>query len=167
MGARLLRRRLLAPLKDVAAIRRRHDGVEALLVEPDLRRALRDAMAGVSDVERLATRVELGIAHPRDLGAVRDSLIAAHAIADLLREHAERSTDDTLTRLVPDERADDVLGMLETALVADPPTSHTAGGVIAEGVDPDLDELRTLSSSSKDILLQLEAGSASAPASAR
>ncbi len=157
MGARLLRRRLLAPLKDVAAIRRRHDAVEALLVDPDLRRALRDALAGVSDLERLATRVELGIAHPRDLGAVRDSLIAASAIADLLREHAERSTDDTLARLVPSERAEDVVGMLETALVADPPTTHTSGGIFAEGIDADLDELRRLSSSSKDVLLELEA----------
>src|SRR5690606_23541534 len=52
---------------------------------------------------------------------------------------------------------DDVLGMLETALVADPPATHTAGGIFAAGIDADLDELRTLSSSSKDVLLALEA----------
>ncbi|HEY8428003.1 MAG TPA: DNA mismatch repair protein MutS, partial [Sandaracinaceae bacterium] len=129
MGARELRRRLLAPLRDVAAIRRRHDAVEALVRDVDLRVALRQQLGAMSDLERLATRAELGIAHPRDLGAVRDTLAAAGALAATLREAASRSTDDALARLVPTDLCDDVLGMLETALVADPPTTHTAGGI--------------------------------------
>jgi DNA mismatch repair protein MutS len=157
MGARLLRRRLLAPLRDLAAIRRRHDAVDALVVEADLRVALRDALTHVADLERLATRTELELAHPRDLAGIRDSLIGAARIAALLEERAARSTNDALARLVPADRVEDVLGMLETALVADPPSTHTAGGVFADGIDADLDELRKLSSSGKDVLLELEA----------
>ena len=156
MGARLLRRRLLAPLTDRVAMLRRHDAVEAFLVDADLREALRARLARIADVERLATRVELAVAHPRDLGAVRDSLIAAGELGQLLSDRAAASTDDTLARLVPDEPCDDVLGMLETALVDEPPMVATQGGIFADGTSADLDELRGLSSSGKDVLLALE-----------
>lgn len=157
MGARLLRRWLLAPLVDVAAIRRRHDAVEALVIESDLRDELRAALGRISDLERLATRVELSLAHPRDLGAIRDSLVAAAEIEAQILARSARTTDDTLRRLAPGSTAEEVLGMLETALVADPPTTHTAGGIFSDGVDPEIDELRQLSSSSKDVLLAMEA----------
>ncbi|MGF1468210.1 MAG: DNA mismatch repair protein MutS [Sandaracinaceae bacterium] len=157
MGARLLRRRLLRPLLDAASIRRRHDAVEALIVDADLRSHLRERLASISDLERLATRVELDVATPRDLGAVRTSLVAAQALGDEVRRRADRSTDDALTRLVPptDEVAE-VLGLLETALVDEPPVATSEGGIFRAGVHADLDELRHLSSSSKDVLLELE-----------
>lgn len=157
MGARALRRRLLAPLTGVSAIRRRHDAVEALVVDADLRRTLHQQLGEVADLERLATRVELGVAHPRDLGAVRDSLVAAHAAIDALGVRAEQSTDDTLARLVPEERCEEVLGMLETALVEEPPVVATQGGIFAPEMNEDLDELREISSSSKDVILRIEA----------
>lgn len=157
MGARMLRRRLLAPLADLAAIRRRHDAVEALAVDATLRRALRDELTQVADVERLATRVELGVAHPRDLGAVRDALIHGQTVAAKLLEAAGASTDDALTRLAPEELCEDVLGMLETALVEEPPMVASGGGIFEPGVSADLDELREVSTSSKDFLLKLEA----------
>ncbi len=156
MGARSLRRRLLAPLRDLAAIRRRHDAVEALVVDAELRRELRADLASIADLERLATRAELGVATPRDLGAIRDSLIAAQGLAARLDEAAAGSTDDALARMAPAERCEEILGELETALVAEPPQNATQGGILAEGVSPDLDELRELSSSSKDVLLRLE-----------
>lgn len=156
MGARLLRRRLLAPLTDIVAIRRRHDAVDALRLAADLRAELRSRLAEMADLERLSTRVELGVAHPRDVGAIRDTLVAASRLVDALQQRAAASTDDTLSALVPDDPCDDVLGMLETALVAEPPTSSTQGGIFEEGIDADLDAVRTLSSSSKDVLLQLE-----------
>ncbi len=156
MGARLLRRRLLSPLTDRAAIARRHDAVEAFVMDADLRRALRESLSRVADLERLATRTELGVAHPRDLGAVRDSLVGAHALYETLRERAGQTTDDALARLVPEDRCEDVLGALETALVEEPPTVAHQGGIFAEGMSEDLDELRSLSTTSKDVLLQLE-----------
>jgi len=156
MGARALRRRLLAPLRDLTAIRRRHDAVEALVVDAELRRSLREDLSAVADLERLATRAEMAVAHPRDLGAIRDSLVACQAVAERLLDRADHSTDDTLARLVPEERCEEVLGELETALVDEPPVPSTQGGIFAEGMSPDLDELRELSSSSKDVLLRME-----------
>jgi DNA mismatch repair protein MutS len=153
MGARALRRRLLAPLLDRAAIAARHDRVEAFCDDGPLRAAVREQLAGIGDVERLATRAELGVAHPRDLGGLRRSLLSAEAL---------RSVLDGARALLPsplslEARADEVLGLLETALVEEPPTSRRDGGIFAAGVDAELDELRELSASSKDVLLRMEA----------
>lgn len=157
MGARLLRRRLLAPLTDLALIRRRHDAVEALVLDADLRDVVRETLGRIADLERLATRVELGVAHPRDLGAVRGSLVAVQDVGRVLKERAEHSTDDAIVRMIPADPCDDVLGMLETALVSEPPMVVHQGGIFEAGMSSDLDELRELASSSKDVLLQLEA----------
>ncbi len=75
-AARLLRRRLLAPLTDVAAIRRRLDAVEVFVTAPSLRAEVRDLLAEVRDVERLAVKAVTGRAGPRDLAALRASLAA-------------------------------------------------------------------------------------------
>ncbi len=83
-GARLLRRRLLAPLLDVERIRRRLDLVELFVINPRLRDELRGLLGGIGDLERLATRAKLGEANPRDLGALRDGLIAARQTVALL-----------------------------------------------------------------------------------
>ncbi|MGE0785755.1 MAG: DNA mismatch repair protein MutS, partial [Sandaracinaceae bacterium] len=156
MGARALRRRLLAPLTDLAAIRRRHDAVEALLVDADLRRSLLDTLAQIRDVERLATRAEMAVAHARDLAAIRDSLRAAATLAELLLARADGSTDDALGALRPARLCEDVREMLETALVAEPPLAGSVG-IINPGIDAELDELRRLETSSKDVLLEMEA----------
>lgn len=156
MGARLLRRRLLAPLTEVAAIRRRHDAVEAFVRDEPLREGLREQLAGVGDLERMATRATMGVATPRDLGVIRGALQAAEVLAQNLRQRAEASTDDALEALVPTELCGAVRDALETALVDEPPTVSRDGGIIREKVDADLDELRELSSTSKDVILQLE-----------
>ena len=156
MGGRLLRRRLLAPLTDLAAIRRRHDAVEAFVTDGSVRAQVRDSLRSVGDVERLATRAALGVATPRDLGVIRDSLDAADALARWLCERAEASTDDTLAALAPADRVLDLRDVLETGLVDAPPTTIREGGVVREGVDADLDELRDLSSRGKDRILAVE-----------
>jgi DNA mismatch repair protein MutS len=152
MGARLLRRRLLAPLADVAAIRRRHDVVEAFVLDPDRRRAVREALARIPDLERLATRAELGLATPRDLGAIRDALAAAREVAAALRADG---ADDVLVALAPRDLVEDVGARLAATLTDDLPQVPGAG-MIRDGVDARIDELRTLSTSAKDVLLALE-----------
>src|SRR6185369_3011661 len=76
-GARLLKRRLLAPLLDVAAIRRRHDEVEIFVTHARARAELREALSGIGDLERLSTRATLREVTPRELGGLRDGLLAA------------------------------------------------------------------------------------------
>ncbi len=91
-GARLLRRRLLAPLTGIAEIRRRLDQVEVLVTHAALRGHLCAELEQISDFERLLARVELGDGSPKDLGAIRDSLLAASRAAKLveLLPQAER-----------------------------------------------------------------------------
>ena len=156
MGARLLRRRLLAPLTDVARIRRRQDKVEALVGDPLLRGTLRAMLAQAGDLERLATRAAMGSATPRDLGQVRATLRAAHDIAELLGGAGGGLMDDPLRDAMPRALQPVLHGLLAADLVDDPPTSERGGGVIREGVDAELDELRGLSESGKDVVLELE-----------
>jgi DNA mismatch repair protein MutS len=158
MGARMLRRRLLAPLSEVPAVRRRHDAVEALVLDAGLRADLRDALGAIGDLERLATRAALGVATPRDLGAIRDGLRSARAVADRLRDDRVGSLglDHPIAATLDADLCDDVVEMLATALVDDPPPVHTQGGIVRERIDPSVDELRALSASSKDFILALE-----------
>ncbi|MCU0673898.1 MAG: DNA mismatch repair protein MutS [Myxococcota bacterium] len=156
MGARLLRRRLLAPLMDVASIRRRHDAVEAFVLAEPLRGRLRELLQGVGDLERLTTKATLGVASPRDLGAILGALRQADAVDALLRAHAASSTDDAIGRLLPNDLVPEVKDELAVILVDEPPANAREGGIVREGVDADLDELRTLSSRSKDVVLELE-----------
>ncbi|MDH5494055.1 MAG: DNA mismatch repair protein MutS, partial [Myxococcales bacterium] len=161
MGARLLRRRLLAPLIDVAAIRRRLDAVEAFFLDRDRADAFRSELGGVGDVERLGKRVDLGLATPRDLGALRDGLLAAQRAVRGLREGgragAEGALGDPLGGHLPEDLCEDIAGMLETALVDAPPVVSNQGGIFREGMDAALDEARALCSGGKDRILELEA----------
>jgi DNA mismatch repair protein MutS len=156
MGARALRRRLVGPLTEVGAIRRRHDVVEALVSDAPLRDALRTAFKGMGDVERLATRASAKLASPRELGGIRQALREAMQLRALLREQASGLAGETLARLVPDDVCEDLRADLEATLVDEPPLSAQLGGVLRAGADARVDELRGLSSSSRDVLLALE-----------
>ncbi|MFT3922456.1 MAG: DNA mismatch repair protein MutS [Myxococcales bacterium] len=156
MGARALRRRLLAPLTDVPAIRRRHDVVEALLKDPSVREALRRSLGGIGDIERLATRAAQGVASPRDLGAIRGALRECREVHTLLAYHEGELLGDALRALAPQDLCEEVLEDLEQSLADELPLSASQGGILRVGADARVDELRTLASSSKDVLLALE-----------
>ena len=156
MGARLLRRRVLAPLMDVAAIRRRHDAVEALRTDAPLRTRIRILLADVPDVERLAVRATLGVATPRDLGAIRAALLRAATLSQELAARHALAGDDALGAIPEPELCRELHALLSRALVSEPPLSAANGGVFAATFDARVDELRTLSSSAKDVILELE-----------
>jgi DNA mismatch repair protein MutS len=153
MGKRLLRAWLLRPSLDLAEINARLDAVEAGVKETVAREELRRALDGVLDLERLLSRVTLETANPRDVLALAASLAKIPAIkAALSRPAAERLT--TLHGSL-DELAD-LRNRIEETIVPEPPLSFADGGVIATGVDRDLDELRELSRNSKQVLAQIE-----------
>jgi DNA mismatch repair protein MutS len=156
MGARALRRRLLAPLAQLDAIRRRHDAVQWLLEDSELRAKLRVELGQVHDLERLATRASLGIANPRDLAAICSSLVHAASLAQQLEQCAARSVDDVLKRLLPDDPCHDVQQLLSAALLEEPPLVATQGGIFRDAHDVRIAELRELSTASKDVILRLE-----------
>lgn len=153
-GARLLRRRLLAPLRDVAEIRGRLDQVEVFVNNPGTRSQLRAELGAVSDMERLLSRVELGEGSPKDLGALRDSLLAAARAATVLESltGADRSVLAVSTR--PDV-VSDLAETLDRALVERPPALAKEGAVFRAEFDEALrryDEVRRNGSALIDAL---------------
>ncbi len=157
MGARMLRRRLLAPLTDLASIRRRHDAVEALFLDAGLRQRLRNALAGLGDLERMATRASLGVATPRDVGVIRGALAAAAEVAAVLGSRAAPIGVDPLAGDLPDDVCEDLRERLARELADELPTVDRQGGIFREGVDAELDASRRLSADSKDVVQALEA----------
>ncbi|WP_437916431.1 DNA mismatch repair protein MutS [Sorangium sp. So ce302] len=179
-GARLLRRRLLSPLADLAGIRRRLDEVELFVSHPRARGELRQALGGVGDLERLSVRALLGEATPRDLGLLRDGLTAAPAAIAAVRsipdlgKAAARSDDGAAARgeegaaagsssepLLAEAAALDVVAdvcaELTAALIERPPPNTREGGIFREGYDKELDDARGVEKNATELILALEA----------
>jgi DNA mismatch repair protein MutS len=153
MGSRLLRSWLLRPLADAERIRLRLDAVEELVGHPTERAKLRAALAGVHDLERLTARVSLGTAGPRDLVALGRSLAAVPDIKRLLADVAALLLRSLFAEL--DEVAEVRDAVLAT-LVDEPPAVAREGGLIRDGVDAELDELRAASRSGKARIAAME-----------
>jgi len=154
MGARLLKRRLLFPLRDVARIRARLQAVEQLFIDSSLRESLRGLLADVYDLERLNSRVVLGSANPRDLLAIHNTLAQLPAIKDLVAEIKEGVLHQVASDL-------DVLPatktLLEKCIRDDAPVSLREGKIIREGFHPELDELMAIQRDGRGMILALEA----------
>jgi DNA mismatch repair protein MutS len=152
MGGRLLRRWLQQPIRDHEILRLRHDAVEKLL---NNRRHsdFHENMRGICDIERIMSRVALRSARPRDLIQLRHSLTLLPEIKNSL-EKIDSPRLDTLNQdisLFPE-----LLETLNTALVDEPPVIIRDGGVIAQGYDTELDELKQLSNDAGQFLTDLE-----------
>jgi len=136
MGARLLRQWLLGPLTDRAALERRHDAVALLVADERRRAALRDALDGVRDLERLGAKAAAKRATPRDLGGLRDSCTHLPDVRPLLE--GLFALDEGFDAL------DDLAARLRAVLVDRPPATLGDGDTVRPGSDADLDELRSL-----------------------
>ena len=154
MGKRLLRAWLLRPSLDLAEINARLDAVEAGVKDTIAREELRRALDGVLDLERLLSRVTLETANPRDVLALAASLakdsgnqVGGGTVGGGTAEGTLHGSLDELG---------DLRDRIEKTIVPEPPLSFADGGVIAAGVDRDLDELRELSRNSKQVLAQIE-----------
>jgi DNA mismatch repair protein MutS len=153
MGKRLLRAWLLRPSLDLSEINARLDAVEAAVKDIVAREELRRALDGVLDLERLLSRVTLETANPRDVLALAASMKKIPAIkAAIARLTAARL--ETLHSSL--DELSDLRERIETTIVPEPPLSFADGGMIAAGVDRELDELRDLSRNSKAVLAQIE-----------
>ena len=162
MGGRLLRQWLLSPLRDPAAIGYRLDAVEVTVRDGRGRARLREALDGVRDVERLAGRAAAGRATPRELGALRDSFLRLPDVSEALsalaastlpgggRAAALADAVDELDLLA------DVVSELGRGLEQRPPALLADGGVIREGYDAELDELRTLRDGGRQYIASLQ-----------
>ena len=158
-GARLLRRRLLAPLTRVADVRRRLDAVELFVTQPGLRTEVRAKLGEVADLERLAVKLMVDRAAPRDLVALRRSLAELPAIASALEACPDRGARDALgvapnAPWVDEHR--DVHDLLARACADDPPARSSDGNVIRDGFDAALDESRLLARDGQRMIVELE-----------
>jgi len=158
MGARLLRRWLLAPLVDPGAINARLDAVEVLVRDPRGRDRVREALDGVRDLERLAGRAALGRATPRELGALRDSIARLPDVRSALDGLEARGRAAALEQAA--EHFDllaDLGDELGRALVERPPAQAADGDAIRPGYDRELDELKDARDGGKQYIASLQA----------
>ncbi len=153
MGARLLRHWILRPQVNREEIGARLDAVSELKTHTVLREEIRHGLTGVQDLERLAGRVTLGVASPRDLVGLRQSLTRI----PLLRKYLGNSASAKLVGLHAQmDELSDVRERIEAGLADDPPALASDPGVIRHGYNDELDQLRDLSQHSKQIIAAME-----------
>jgi DNA mismatch repair protein MutS len=153
MGKRLLRTWLLRPSLDRIEIEGRLDSVEVQVKDTVRREELRRALDGILDLERLLSRVTLETANPRDVLALAASLARIPKVRNVLAGLSALRLS-TLHGVI--DELSDLREKIDRTLVPEPPLTLSDGGVIAAGVDKDLDELRDLSRNSKQYLAQVE-----------
>ncbi len=157
-GARLLERRVSSPSRNVDTILSRQNAVSYFTEDVKLREDLRSALRGVHDVDRALSRLALDRAGPRDMAAIRNTLEQSEQISELLPhdlpEHLAKMTADLTGHY-------DLLGLLEQALVAEPPLLARDGGFIAPGYDEELDEARTLRDEGRGVIAAMQSEYAS------
>ena len=154
MGGRLLRRWINYPLCEVAAIRRRLDRVDLFYRDAAFRDDILDAMAQIADIERIAARIGMNAATPRDLGVLRGSLSTIPYLDDLLVSRPVTGTKDILGPRL--DRVEDLCASLSTALVDELPVGLKDGGIFREGFDETLDDLTQTAATAKDFIASLE-----------
>jgi DNA mismatch repair protein MutS len=149
MGSRLLRHWLHHPLRDHAVLGERHDAVQTVeRAFPEIQTTLRK----FSDVERIASRIALKNARPRDLSGLRESLNLLEALRSLVPGSVSLLKNLTQDLQTPAE----TLGLLVKAIAAEPSSMVRDGGVIADRYSAELDELRGLQTNAGEFLIQLE-----------
>ncbi|HSB60389.1 MAG TPA: DNA mismatch repair protein MutS, partial [Vicinamibacteria bacterium] len=153
MGARLLRDWILRPLVDLERIQDRLDAVEELAFRTVERGRLREALGGVQDLDRILGRVSLGTAGPRDLAALAASLRAAAALPETLAELLAPLARAVVKDVDPPL---DVAEAVERTLVDSPPATLREGGLVRDGVDPELDQLRATSRGGRTTISAIE-----------
>ncbi len=153
MGARLLKRWVVFPLKEVRAINERLDIVEYFFRHPDFRELLDEALHQIGDLERIISRVAAGRVSPREVVQLK---IALNAI-EPVKVACEASDNESIRRIGEQlSVCRTIRDRIAHEIKNDPPLLVAKGGVIADGVSTELDELRRIAYSGKDYLLQMQ-----------
>lgn len=153
MGARMLKRWLIFPLYDIHRINQRLDLVSHFILDQDLNHNLVNAIKQVGDVERLIGKIPLKKANPREVMQLARSM---HFMQQV-RELGIQSSFEPLTHLVtPLQPLQDLQKRIREMIVDDAPALAIKGGIINDGISPELDDLRNISRSGKNYLLQIQ-----------
>jgi DNA mismatch repair protein MutS len=160
MGSRLLRQWLLAPLTDRITIDARLDAVAVFAAQPIAREAMRTALDGVRDIERLAGKTASGRGTPREVRALGDSIARLPAVEEILkqlRSESDREVKHPLAALMEQwDGCADLGNDIIAVLVERPPISHGEEPSIRMGVDAQLDEWRSLRDGGKDGIARIQ-----------
>jgi len=153
MGARLLKRWLVLPLKDQKAIRERLDTVEYLILNQDLLQQIVPLLKQVGDMERLVSKVPLKKINPREVLQIARGLSQVASIKQLCGASTSEYLKKISAALDP---CSDLFTLITSTIQENPPVQTAKGGVIAAGVNAELDELRNIATSGKDYLTRIQ-----------
>lgn len=153
MGKRLLRSSLLRPLIDGSQIEARYEAVAALHSSLMQREELRRSLTGILDLERLLARISLDNAGPRDLVALSVSLKQLPKLRESMAQLVPELWKSCRDRLDP---LDDLSSAIEKAIVSDPPLTTAEGGLVRDGTDAELDDLRKISQTGRQSIAAIE-----------
>ena len=153
MGGRMLHRWVIFPLRSVKAINERLDSVEHFFKQPDFRELCEMELPKIGDMERIVSRVAVGRVNPRELQQLRMALESTA----LLKYACQHADNESIRRIGAQlDALTELRNCIGRTLRPDPPLMVNKGGVIADGFNAELDELRHISMSSKDFLLKIQ-----------
>ncbi|MEJ2006184.1 MAG: DNA mismatch repair protein MutS, partial [Cyclobacteriaceae bacterium] len=153
MGARLLRKWIVLPLKSRDAINHRHNVIEALIGAKPVMQKIGESMRRIGDLERLIGKVATRRINPRELAQLRKSIGILEPVKRLLEESNDPFLQEISSKIDP---CDELSERLARELKDDPPVVTHQGGIINDGIDSALDELRQIAFSGKDYLVQIQ-----------
>ena len=153
MGARLLKRWIVFPLKEEKAINDRLDIVENFFRKPDDRLIIGEQLGLIGDLERIISRASVGRVSPREVVQLKTALMAIVPIKKIFAESDNEQLRDIAERLDP---CAELSGRIGNEIEQNPPVLVNKGGVIRDGFNAELDELRKIAYSGKDYLLQIQ-----------
>ena len=153
MGARMMKRWIVFPLKELKPITDRLDVVECLLADDTMRTVVEENLHMIADLERIVSKAAVGRISPREVVQLKVALRAIQPIKDACSKSGNASLERLSDRL---NVCSTVIARIEREIVDDPPLMANKGGIIRQGVNAELDELRSIAYSGKDYLLQLQ-----------
>ncbi len=153
MGSRLLRKWIALPLKNSRAIENRHSMVEYFMKQEEFKEQMIHHIQQIGDIERLIAKVPMGKITPRQVAQLKKALFAIEPIQKLCSEASNEILNRMGEQLNPCKI---IRSKIETELIEEPPVALNKGSVIREGVSEELDELRRLTKTSKDYLLEIQ-----------
>ena len=154
MGSRLMRRWLVFPLKDEKPINERLDVVDYFFRDPDFRQLVDEQLQRVGDLERIVSKVAVGRVSPREVVQLKTALEAVAAIKAPLEDIEGGAVLHSIGERL--SLCESIRDRISREITADPPQLVQKGGVIRDGVNTELDELRRIAYSGKDYLLQIQ-----------
>ncbi|MEZ4842642.1 MAG: DNA mismatch repair protein MutS [Bacteroidia bacterium] len=153
MGGRLLKRWLVLPLKELSQIQKRLNAVEHLVSNSEMCSEASHWLKQMGDLERIISKVAVQRVNPRELVQLKKSLLCLESVAKIC---LERGNDELKNIARQIQNTTDVVDKIESQIAENPPMLVNKGGVFADGVNNELDELRTLAFSGKDYLVNLQ-----------